>query len=152
MQRQAMTTLQPKTKYYQADGTGRDLYIACNSGGYFKSNPHLGGRPASASVPRPVSASNSTLKSVHYQVDGTGRDFYIKVTDGGLHSLPYHGASTFTRSLRLYEKKGVRKASDYLALSQTWMPMRSRSLRKLLHAQSHSCVTRLSRPRQRRCL
>jgi len=151
MQRQATTGVQPKTKYYQVDGSGRDLYIACDSGGHFKSNPHLGTRPATASLrPRPASASRASLKSVHYHADGTGRDFYIKVTDGGLHSWPYRGMTEFSGSLRSYEKRGVRTAGDYLAWSQTWVPARTRNIRHVLRVQSHACVTRLShsKPRQ----
>ena len=48
MQRQVSTSIHPKTLYYKTDGTGRDLYIACDSGGHFKSNPKLGSRPKSA--------------------------------------------------------------------------------------------------------
>ena len=150
MQRQAVTGVQPKTKYYQVDGTGRDLYIACDSGGHFKSNPRLGVRPASSLRPRPTSASSISLKSIHYQTDGTGRDFYIKVTDGGLHAWPYRGMTAFSSSLRTYEKRGERSAGDYLAYSQNWVPARTRNVRRLLRVKSLACVTRLShsKPRQ----
>jgi hypothetical protein len=151
MQRQAMTGVQPKTKYYQVDGTGRDLYIACDSGGHFKSNPHLGSRPSTASLrPRPASASRASLKSIHYQADGTGRDAYIQVTDGGLHGWPYRGMTVFSNSLRSYEKREVRTAGDYLAWSQGWMPARARNVRHLLRVKSQACVSRLShsKPRQ----
>lgn len=148
MKRQAASTIHPKTLYYKTDGTGRDLYIACDSGGHFKPDTKLGSRPQSAVglVRRPVTPISIGTKSVHYAPDGSGRDSYIKVSDGGLHCLTYRGPEVFASNLRSYQRlPSARSSTDLLRWSQTWQ---SRVARK--HAQTQRlcttlCVSRLTR-------
>lgn len=151
MNKQAFSTLQPKTSYYKTDGTGRDLYIAYDSGGHFHPDKKLGSRPNTAGYRiRPLTPCTIGSKSVHYHSDGSGRDYYIKVSDGGLHSFPYRGQTVFTNSLRSYEKMSTnRSATDLLSWSQGWMPARSRSLKRFSRIKAQGCVSRLSQPKRR---
>ena len=141
----------PKTLYYKTNGTGRDLYIACDSGGNFKFDEKLGSRPNTAGYRiRPQTPSSIAGKSIHYQADGTGRDSYIKVSDGGLHSFPYRGQTKFSQSLRSYEKLALsRSANDLLAWSASWKPLKSRSATRISSIKSKRCVERLTQRKPR---
>ena len=146
MHRQVTTTIQPKTLYYKTDGTGRDLYIACDSGGHFQSNPKLGSRPKSAGFQlRPVTPTTIGTKSVHYVPDGTGRDSYIKVSDGGLHCLTYRGPDVFASNLRSYKQlPSARSTGDLLRWSQTWQSRVARKQKQAQGLRASLCVTRLT--------
>ena len=72
---------------YKTNGTGRDLYIACNNGGFSVMNgPRVQPKPG-AFLPKLAHRRGRTTtidsKSVNYRTDGTGRDSYINLGNGG---------------------------------------------------------------------
>lgn len=151
MNRQATVSMTPKTLYYKTDGTGRDLYIACDSGGHFKANEKLGSRPTSASMKvRPITPLSIGVKSLHYHSDGTGRDAYIQVSDGGLHSPTYRGAYSFINSLRSYERlPSARSRTDLLGWSQGWQSARCKEQLRTSREITSQCVSRLTQRKPR---
>ena len=76
-----------RAKIYATDGTGRDSYVSCNSGGFSMTNapaPAQRGGTFGAKVHKVSPAhiargggQGSPGKSVHYRVNGTGRASYI---------------------------------------------------------------------------
>ena len=71
-------TFSPKVARYHADGAGRDMYIATDSGGAYKVSSHTSDNPSPRS-PRQYSpkSTRSEAKPFKYHSDGTGRDTYI---------------------------------------------------------------------------
>ena len=71
-------SLSPKASFYKTDGTGRDTYVAIDSGGLYHGGmgkmPGVRVKPASLDK---SSAARLDGKTFHYHSDGSGRDNYV---------------------------------------------------------------------------
>ena len=82
---------------YNVDGTGRDMYISVNNGGFTTSNlPSPSVKPGSfgrsqdnfnsMNVARSGGAGGSPQRTNNYHTNGSGRDTYIATNHGGFVS------------------------------------------------------------------
>lgn len=149
MNRQAYSSVTPKTLYYHSNGSGRDVYITYDNGGSFFPN---GAVPRSSSMRnlalRPKSAGSISAKSLRYVPDGSGRDGYIKVTDGGLHFPGPRPLAEFKSSLRAYQPLMIEPRSDpYTYTQAAWLPKKSLAATRSQSRKAMDCVQRLYRPK-----
>ena len=103
-----------RAKIYATDGTGRDTYVSCNSGGFSVINQTAAaskngtfGAAQGRVSPQHVSrggGQGSPGKHIHYNTNGTGRDSYIACNQGGFASnyTFQNDRDAYVKSLRSY--------------------------------------------------
>lgn len=73
--------MNPKTVFYQTNGTGRDTYISGDNGGGVRQQVfNTLARPSTSYVPLKQehrARPHSSAKVVKYAPNGTGRDIYV---------------------------------------------------------------------------
>ena len=104
---------------YKINGTGRDLYIYQNNGGFSIYNDRPIANKPGGFLPK-INRSPCKFPDIsqpmakRYQVDGTGRDLYIYTDNGGNtisgQSFVRDSRAIFAGSLRKYERN-----DEYLA-------------------------------------
>jgi len=100
--------VKPMQIFYKPDGTGRDNYIRCDSGGLVKARRvETKFDPGSFYVSRSQSAPRNTAprmdgKACTYTTNGSGRDTYISSNAGGFRKS--YGQLNFIESLRVNDK------------------------------------------------
>ena len=113
-----------KSVFYRDDGTGRDSYIAVNSGGYFPFHQTMPEFPVSTMrrfrTVKPVTP-NSPHKLLRYISDGTGRDGYIVGDYGGF--LQGGGSARKTRF------EGNLRQYGFSRTAFDWYPAKQRATR-----------------------
>ena len=103
-----------RAKIYSTDGSGRDTYVSCNSGGFSMVNQNAPatkngtfgatqGRVSPQHIGR-GGGQGSTGKYINYERNGTGRDSYIACNQGGFASnYSFHNdRDAYVKSLRSY--------------------------------------------------
>ena len=96
----------PKCKHYEANGTGRDMYISTNNGGFTINNmaspqPKIE-RVVLSNKFKFQQAGKASIepKPVRYRSNGSGRDSYIEASG---HYIKQR-RNVFESNLRNYEK------------------------------------------------
>lgn len=137
---------QTKTLFYHSDGTGRDRYIGCNSGGFFAKTSVMPELPVTRlyAKRRPTSLPiQGSLKMVRYVSNGTGRDMYIASSSGGFESWNKpKNKTTFASMLRVYDSAPQ--------MTQTFTVMDTRARLSALNTskRQRTLTQRLSAPKR----
>jgi hypothetical protein len=147
---QHFVSIQTKTSFYRGDGSGKDMYILSDSGGFRK-----GGNLTPRGFDyRDSSRSNRNGgrldgKTLFYHSDGTGRDNYITSNAGGF--TRFSGGHDYKNTLRTYNKmkSPIKNNKDYFGWAQVVNRARERAEEKQKDFVVKDVVSRLSPPKYR---
>jgi hypothetical protein len=149
---QHFASIQSKTSFYRGDGSGKDLYILTDSGGFRKGGimSPKGFEFRSGSPSRSNRAGGrQDGKTIHYQSDGSGRDHYITSNTGGFSR--FSTGEEYCSTLRNYDKvkSPIHNNKDYFGWAQVVNRSRERAEEKQKSFVIKSVISRLSPPKTR---